>query len=287
MEPTEETFRALARSSPWRWRSVHLVREDGGPAGEGRVEAVIRRPHLMRVVAEGEVHVVREGPTQVARYTRDGSGDLLALPTAADVTPVLDAHGLVLVRPDSAVVGLDDPMWQSYDWVATLDPVELADGSPWRDPETGANVEAPPLAPEPYPDLDWQTCAPVPGTLVSGLLADDRHGRATWWARVEPTQAYEPRCSCCPLLPSEVADRLEHDEEGSPFVPGREYPQAHDVALDVATGICVEIRAVGGPTPGLVHDVRILAVDEPYGDELFVEARRPRLFGRRRRSGRG
>ena len=93
------------------------------------------------------------------------------------------------------------------------------------------------------------------------------------------------RCSCCALLDSEVADRLEYDEEGSPFVPGRGYPQAHDVALDVATGICVEIHAVGGPTPGLVHDVRILAVDEPYGDELFVERGRwlPRAAGLRRR----
>ena len=52
------------------------------------------------------------------------------------------------------------------------------------------------------------------------------------------------RCSCCALLDNEVADRLEYDEEGSSFVPGRGYPQAHDVALDVATGICVEIHAV-------------------------------------------
>ena len=68
MDLTEETFRALARSSPWRWRSVHLVREVGGPVGEGSVEAWVRRPHLMRVLADGEVHVVRERPTQFARY---------------------------------------------------------------------------------------------------------------------------------------------------------------------------------------------------------------------------
>jgi hypothetical protein len=285
MELTEQSFRALARSSPWRWRSVHLVREVGGPVGEGDVEAVIRRPHLMRVVADGEVHVVRDGPTRVAPYTRDGRSGPVDVPTAADVRPVLDADGLVRVRPDSAVVGLDDPMWQSYDWVAMLDPVELADGSPWRDPATGADVETPPLAPEPYPELDRPTRVPVPGTLVSDLRAGDRHGRATWWARVVPTWAYEPRCSCCPLLPSEVADRLEHDEEGSPFVPGREYPSAHDVALDAATGICVEIHAVGGPRPGIVHDVRIHAVDEAYGDELFIERSRwlpraPRFRGR-------
>lgn len=100
-----------------------------------------------------------------------------------------------------------------------------------------------------------------------------------------PCPRLRTRCSCCAPLDSEVADRLEYDEEGSPFVPGRGYPQAHDVALDVATGICVEIHAVGGPTPGLVHDVRILAVDGPYGHELFVERGRwlPRAAGLRRR----
>ncbi len=84
-----------------------------------------------------------------------------------------------------------------------------------------------------------------------------------------PCPRLRTRCSCCALLDSEVADRLEYDEEGSPFVPGRGYPQAHDVALDVATGICVEIHAV----------------DEPYGDELFVERGRwlPRAAGLRRR----
>lgn len=267
MDLTEETFRALARSSPWRWRSVHLVREVGGPVGEGGVEAWVRRPHLMRVLADGEVHVVRKRPTQFARY---GGARPDELTMAADVTPVRDTDGLVLVRPDSAVVGFDDPMWQSYDWVAMLDPVELADGDPWRDLVSGEEVEPREAEVEPYPQLDWPTSPPAAGTILSDLRSHDRHGRETWWARVVPTQAYEPRCSCCPLLPSEVAARLEYGSEDTPFVPTLEYPEAHEVALDVETGICVQIRAAGGPAPGLVHDLRILAVDEDYGDEFFA-----------------
>lgn len=293
MELTEQTFRALARSSPWRWRSVHLTRVAGGPATEGRVEAWIRRPHLMRVVAHGEVHVVREEPDRAMRYLleeipaergwwpglRRPTPDVAQDPAVGEVAPVLGAEGLVTVRPPDGIGAEDAPMWQSYDWVAMLDPVELADGSPWRDPGSGAEIEPRHHEVEPYPQLDWPTPLAPPGTTVSDLRVAERHGRATWWARVVPTRAYEPRCSCCPLLDSEVADRLEYDCEESPFVPYRAYPKAHDVALDVDTGICVEILAVGGPEPGRVHDVRIHAVDEEYGDELFVE--RHRLLPRR------
>lgn len=276
MNLTEETFRALARSSPWRWRSVHLVREVGGPVSKGGVEAWIRRPGLMRVVADGEVHVVREAPDRVVRYAEEGSpmAGPVELPRAGAIEPESDSDGFVAIRPADAVVSLGDPMWQSYDWVAMLDPVELGDGSAWRDPDTGADIEAQCPAVEPYPGLDWPTTVPNPGTVLSALRQADHRGRPTWWATAVPTRAYEPRCSCCPLLHSEVADWLEYDTEDAPFVPTVEYPQAHEVALDVETGICVAIRAIGSPTPGVVHDVRIIAVDEDYGDELFVEPRR-------------
>ncbi len=52
--------------------------------------------------------------------------------------------------------------------------------------------------------------------------------------------------------------------------------------LDVGTGVCVRTEEIGGLDPGVRHDLRIEAVDEPMGDELFAVPQR-RAF--RRRSG--
>jgi hypothetical protein len=48
--------------------------------------------------------------------------------------------GLVAVRPDG--LSYDAPMHEGHDWVAMLDPVELADG---RDPDAGAPTGSPAL----------------------------------------------------------------------------------------------------------------------------------------------
>lgn len=208
MDLTEESFRALARSSPWRWRSVHLVRESGGPVGDGGVEAWIRRPDLLRVVDHGRVHVVRGATDEV--------------------------------EPERGT----DPMWQSYDWVAMLAPVELADG------EDG------------------------PGATLTDLRETQRRGRLIWWANAVPTEAYWPRCGCCPLLWSEVSDRDEYDSDHTPFVSTADYPTSYEVALDVDTGICVAVHAQGGTPVSPDHEVQIIAVDEDYGDAFFTKQRR-------------
>lgn len=184
-----DRYRALARSSPWRWRSVHLVRAAGG-VHDDDVEAWVRRPHEMRVETWGEVHVVRERPTTVAWYGTDGHGAQVVLPRASDVDPVVDDAGLVTVRPSDAVVSYDDPMWQSYDWVAMLDPAELADGSAHRGLD-GADIDEVPLDPEPYPDLDWPTSDTVPGVELTDLRETTREGRRTWWATAVPLETYE------------------------------------------------------------------------------------------------
>ncbi|WP_068258469.1 hypothetical protein [Janibacter limosus] len=204
MDLTEETFRDLARTSPWRWRSVHLVRESEGPPSVRGVEAWIRRPDLMLVVDEG-THVVR-GATDEVEAERG-----------------------------------TDPMWESYDWVAMLAPVELADGEDDR-----------------------------PGTTLTDLRQSQRRGRLTWWTRAVPTDAYWPRCGCCPLLWSEVSDRNEYGSDDTPFVPTADYPTSYEVALDVESGICVEVSHVGGDRPSPDLDVTILAVNEEYPDALFV-----------------
>ena len=81
---------------------------------------------------------------------------------------------------------------------------------------------------------------PRKGAAVAVDVGDGRQ----WWQQLNGTVSSLDGSWTDPALGMEVADRLEYDEEGSPFVPGRGYPQAHDVALDVATGICVEIHAV-------------------------------------------
>jgi hypothetical protein len=40
VERTEDSFRALARSSPWRWTTLHFAHR----AGFGEVEAWVKRP---------------------------------------------------------------------------------------------------------------------------------------------------------------------------------------------------------------------------------------------------
>jgi hypothetical protein len=230
-----DDFRALARSSPWRWKTLRFTeRRRRDRTWSEPVHAWLRRPDLLRVedAAGRLLDVVRGTPTVSAIL---GSGPWDLSPPVGD--PVLRTDGLVAVRPDGA--HLEDPMWQDYRWVAELDPAELADG---RD---GPSLE------------------------VDGLREVEHAGRPAWEALVVPTAHYEPRCGCCPLLRSRRVDELEW---GS--VPdGVEYPSAHLVRVDVGTGVCVWAEALDGTYAGDAHDLRIEAVDEPMSDDLFP--RRP------------
>lgn len=244
---TEESFRALARSSPWRWRSVHLTWHDAlAPWVEGDAQAWLRRPDLLRVEHAGEVQVVRHESPAIMEFTTDerSPGRPVLRPRPWDIEPGRDEQGLVTQRPDRFTVDYDDPMYQSYTWVALLDPVELADG------EGGTT-----------------------GVTLSEMRETQRRGRRTWWARAVPSQAYDPRCSCCPLLWGEVSEQIE-TEGGGPASESGEYPEAYEVALDVQTGICVAATPVGAAPPFAGHDVSIHAVDEDYPDELFEEPSR-------------
>ncbi|WP_110005526.1 hypothetical protein [Geodermatophilus normandii] len=182
--------------------------------------------------------------TERRRHGTTWSGPVRGWLRRPDLLRVEDADGRLLevVRE----VGADhDPMWQDYRWVAELRPLELADG---LDDELG-----PPL-------------------VVEAVREVEHAGRAAWEALVVPTDAYEPRCGCCPLLRSRRVDELEW---GS--VPeGTEYPSASLVRLDLQTGVCVWAEALDGTFAGDTHDLRIEAVDEPMTDDLF---RRPRRQG--------
>lgn len=86
---------------------------------------------------------------------------------------------------------------------------------------------------------------------------------------MSPTAEYDPLCPCCALLLSELLEDsglgLRDDD------PDFEYPDAHRVRIDVATGVCVFNEQIGGTRNGSGHDITIEAVDEPMGDELFPE----------------
>jgi hypothetical protein len=179
---TVDAFHALARSSPWRWRSLHLThRDDLDPGG---VEAWIVRPGWMLVRVPGRAdRVVEEGLDQrsyVVTYSSDDP-DFVPPPEpepqwAMDVAPTFRPDGLVALRPTGWHVRFDDPMHQSYTWVAMLDPQEL-----------GHHV------------------------ALTDLEVNERHGRETWWATVRALEGYEARCpDCCDLLLGGAEDGIEH-----------------------------------------------------------------------------
>ena len=170
-----------------------------------------------------------------------------------DLLRVEDSSGRLLdvIRQTD---GADDPMWQDYRWVAELVPAELADG---RDPDTREPGGVP--------------------LEIDAVREVEHAGRPVWEAMVRPTETYEPRCGCCPLLRSRAVDLLE---EGS-VAEGVEYPTVHLIRLDVATGVCVWAEALDGTYAGETHDLRIEAVDEPMGDDLFPRPRHQGAVGSR------
>ncbi|SEK20555.1 hypothetical protein SAMN04515665_10195 [Blastococcus sp. DSM 46786] len=234
--PSADSFAAFARSSPWRWSTLRFsVRWPADPWKPGAVRAWLRRPDVLRVetVAGVLLQVVREP-------ARD-----------AGPQPLLRPDGLVAERRRSWDHDLDDPMHQDYHWVAMLDPAELADG---REPDT----------------VDTEVL--VPALEVGSVVEVEHAGRPAWEAVVRPTDAYEPRCGCCPLLRSREVDLDEYRDHPQHVL--EEYPGAYRVRLDVQTGVCVLTEALGGDIAGRGHDLRIEAVDEPMADVLFVEPRR-------------
>ncbi len=257
-----ETFRRLARSAPWLWRSMRLTHDEG----DGRpVRAWIRRPDSLRVETP-DGHLLHASPGDrvppgysvltVADPSEDG-----VRPLAAELEPPqpvwwtdpdaprprLDPQGLV-VEPMSwqAALSVDDAMWVNYRWVAMLNPRELADG------QDGA-----------------------PAVAVDSLSAGVRHGRPTLFATVRPLPGYDPRCGCCPLLPSRESEIAEGARD-----PHGPFAEAHRVALDIATGVCVAAHEVGGPRHGAGFDVVIEAVDEEYEDQRFTPTPESELRGR-------
>lgn len=112
--PSPEDFRALARSSPWRFRTLHWSSRGVVPQdADGRTEAWLQRPGLLTVRDGDGVHLAQGAP-----YGGPPAGD--------PAPPVLRPDGLVAQRPEGYHLTHGDPMWQSYLWTAMLDPEELS-----------------------------------------------------------------------------------------------------------------------------------------------------------------
>jgi hypothetical protein len=221
--PTADDFMALARSSPWRWTTLHFSHV-GRANGFAGVEAWLARPERLLVRHDG-------GSERCDGWPYGSSAEVEMLwPTAFD--PVLRADGLVAERPDDWRITWGDPMYTNYQWVAMLDPVELSH-----------HVD------------------------VSDVRVGERFGRPTWEARVVALEGYDPRCGCCPLLASEIADFYEYDDGSGIWKPppGTSYPDAFEVALDVDTSVVVRCEAIGGDRPGVGFDVEIHEVDADLG----------------------
>jgi hypothetical protein len=233
VEPTVDTFRALARSSPWRWRTLHFSHRDG----MCEVEAWVRRPLELLVRRAGERDQYVTGvPYTVSSLRTTGDGPIPEVPerrVPQAVEPTLRADGLVAERPAAWWIDYDDPMYQNFSWVAMLDPVELSHD-----------------------------------VRVEQLRVDTVAGRDVWRAFLVAEPGYDPRCggNCCELLYSEaglIADFAD-DPEGVPEDwRGRRYPDGYDVALDVGTGVVVRCRPVGGDAdaPWLENDIHEVDAD--------------------------
>ena len=221
--PTVDAFHALARSSPWRWTTVHLLHRSGivPQSFGGHVEAWLTRPDGVRLVdaAGRPVRPSIDGQRSDGRPTRPWRPP----------PPAYRPDGLVDRRPGE--VEDDGIFWQSYSWVAMLDPVELSHH-----------------------------------VTVDRLREDVVAGRPVWRADLRAVLGYDPRCggNCCELLFSEAGLRADFPEPED--VPeawrGRVYPDHHDVALDLETGIVVRCVPVGGEPQGLGLENDIIAVDE-------------------------
>jgi hypothetical protein len=236
------------------------------------VRAWLRRPDVVRVeTLDGDLlQVVRERPVHAALLTSDADDPMIYRPSLP--TPALDDDGLVHAHRDrDSRTGYDAPMFGSYQWVAVLDPVELADGDDhgWSDDRDLDVVAA------------GDATAGLFGTTVGDVALVDHHGRDALAATVVPTTGYAPRCDCCALLHSEISDRRLADGGVDWSHPhGFAYADSFRVRLDVQTGVCVQLEQVGGSEPGVHMEVDIEAVDVDMPDQLFPESR-PRRGWRR------
>ncbi len=133
-----------------------------------------------------------------------------------------------------------------------LDGVRLPEGTPIH--ERGAPPSSWTVRPlEPYAtNYQWSAMLD-PYELTAGVQLDDVRlgelfGRPVVAFTARAVEGYDPVCSCCPLVRSEVSERLEQGDDWQP-TPGQ-LPDAVELALDLEVGIVVSSRERGGEWNG-------------------------------------
>lgn len=229
LTPTADAFHALARSSPWRWTTLHFRHRS---AFNGPCEAWVHRPgELLVRLPDGTEHRESGLPySSSVSVVFSSSAGSPAPPVPErrlphEATPAYRPDGLVAARPDEFGVDYDDPMYGNYSWVAMLDPVELSHH-----------------------------------VAVTNLRAEEVGGRPAWRADLRAEPGYAPRCggNCCELLYSEAGRVCEVDDPADAYIgPGADYPDHYDVALDLQTGVVVRCLPIGGApgAPWLENDI--------------------------------
>lgn len=236
--PTAEDFRALARSSPWRFTTVHFTHcgrrlQEAGTAQT--VEAWLDRPsRRVTVRTAGGVEVAEDVPYGASRVILRLPGAPAEPEPAPEPEPRLRPDGLVAERPPHWHFDHGDPMWRDYQWTAMLDPDELSHGV----------------------EVEDVTTVIVRGRLTWSAICRPLMGEAEDW-----DDGYDPRCGCCPLLDS-LASRLPEYGPAHPVLSAADLPSTYRVWLDVRTAIVVRIDALDGHR-GTVLVNEIHAVDEP------------------------
>lgn len=167
-------------------------------------------------------------PRKAPTFTRVENTD--ELPPASQVRvlphqvePTWPSRRLVAERPTGRNIDYDGPMHGDYSWVAMLDPVELSHH-----------------------------------TSITEVRAETRLDRPSWTAHLRADEGYRPRCPCCPLLWSAIADAYDDILQSE----GTTYPVGWQVTLDLETAVVVSLVPVSGSRPGSGFEVEILEVDE-------------------------
>lgn len=245
-DPTVADFQALARSSPWLWRTVALR---WNPPNGPRVW--LARPARCVIEWASGVERLDESPSDGrAVFGWDAGGAPVSAEQIlterggfrflSDVEPLRRSDGLVQSRPDDMMLSTpSQPMVDGYFSVATIDPTELADG-----------------------------------VTVTDVRAEVLRGRTTWVGDCVPLDTYEPRCGCCELLPNARNFALEFDavaEADRP--PAPPFPTRVEIWLDRQTGIMTRWVPRGVDTQP--REVEILEVDGDFESVWSSVSTRP------------
>lgn len=200
--PTVDDLSALARSGPWLCTRVHFTHRSVEQGRPQVVEAWLERPGRLRVLDGSGTRVWVDNQETGSPGRAPDPG----LSWGRDMKAARRPDGLLKERPPGTggwgEFEIQDPMYENYEWVAMLDPLELSSGIAW-----------------------------------SNVRETHHHGRLAWAGRAVPQPDYEALCPCCPLLWGEVSEQDEHGDEYDPT--GVVFPTAYDVVLDHGTGIVV------------------------------------------------